>query len=157
MGVNPALQMRSLALFGVRNWMCGVRACENVHKRVSHGETVRVGSSVILLSAFRVLDLWSAQASVPSRSGRMASWLWLRCVLGPHVQRIHRAPDQPRPEGRGRRVGASECLCVCVYNPLWDQSRAPCPRDAAAGAAARKCQGVCYGSSAVTAAVSGAK
>ena len=25
--------------------MCGVRACENMQKRVSHGETVRVGSS----------------------------------------------------------------------------------------------------------------
>ena len=68
-GVNPALQMRSLALstvgefekertllgtksdffFGVRNWMCGVRACENMQKRVSHGETVRVGSSVIII------------------------------------------------------------------------------------------------------------
>ena len=33
--------------FGVRNWMCGVRACGNMQKRVSHGETVRVGSSVI--------------------------------------------------------------------------------------------------------------
>ena len=32
--------------FDVRNWMCGVRACENMQKRVSHGETVRVGSSV---------------------------------------------------------------------------------------------------------------
>ena len=67
-GVNPALQMRSLALstvgefekertrlgpksdffFGVRNWMCGVRACENMQKRVSHGETVRVGSSGVV-------------------------------------------------------------------------------------------------------------
>ena len=35
--------------FGVRNWMCGVRACENMQKRVSHGETVRVGSSVIII------------------------------------------------------------------------------------------------------------
>ena len=35
--------------FGVRNWMCGVRACENMQKRVSHGETVRVGSSVIIM------------------------------------------------------------------------------------------------------------
>ena len=26
--------------------MCGVSACENMQKRVSHGETVRVGSSV---------------------------------------------------------------------------------------------------------------
>ena len=32
--------------FGVRNWMCGVRACETMQKRVSHGKTVRVGSSV---------------------------------------------------------------------------------------------------------------
>ena len=67
-GANPAL--RSLALstvgefekertrlgpksdlfFGVRNWMCGVRACENMQKRVSHGETVRVGSSDIFVS-----------------------------------------------------------------------------------------------------------
>ena len=29
--------------------MCGVRACENMQKRVSHGETVRVGSSVIII------------------------------------------------------------------------------------------------------------
>ena len=35
--------------FGVRNWMCGVRACGNMQKRVSHGETVRVGSSVIII------------------------------------------------------------------------------------------------------------
>ena len=27
--------------------MCAVSACENMQKRVSHGETVRVGSSVI--------------------------------------------------------------------------------------------------------------
>ena len=31
--------------FSVRYWMCGVSACENMQKRVSHGETVRVGSS----------------------------------------------------------------------------------------------------------------
>ena len=68
-GVNRALQMRSLALstvgefenertclgpksdffFGVRNLMCGVRACENMQKRVSHGKTVRVSSSVIIM------------------------------------------------------------------------------------------------------------
>src|SRR4029434_6785086 len=28
--------------------MCGVSACENMQKRVSHGETVRVGSSALL-------------------------------------------------------------------------------------------------------------
>jgi len=28
--------------------MCGVSACENMQKRVSHGETVRVGSSAII-------------------------------------------------------------------------------------------------------------
>ena len=32
--------------FAVRNWMCGVCACVNRQKSVSHGETVRVGSSV---------------------------------------------------------------------------------------------------------------
>ena len=61
-GVNQALQMRSLALSTVgefekertrffwreKNWMCGVRACENMQKRVSHGKTVRVGSSEII-------------------------------------------------------------------------------------------------------------
>ena len=36
---------KSEKLFGVRNWLCGVSACENMQKRVSHGETVRVGSS----------------------------------------------------------------------------------------------------------------
>ena len=57
------LQMRSLAaatlgefekwpkiryfFFAVRNWMCGVSACENMRKRGSHGETVRVGSSAV--------------------------------------------------------------------------------------------------------------
>uniref|UniRef100_A0A3Q0S7J5 Abhydrolase domain containing 16A, phospholipase n=1 Tax=Amphilophus citrinellus TaxID=61819 RepID=A0A3Q0S7J5_AMPCI len=36
----------------------------------------------------------------------MAVWTWLRCVLGPHLQRIHRSPDQSRPDGRsGRRQG----------------------------------------------------
>uniref|UniRef100_A0A3Q3AA38 Abhydrolase domain containing 16A, phospholipase n=1 Tax=Kryptolebias marmoratus TaxID=37003 RepID=A0A3Q3AA38_KRYMA len=35
----------------------------------------------------------------------MASWLWLRCVVGPHLQRIHRPPDQSRPEGRSGRRG----------------------------------------------------
>ena len=28
--------------------MCGVSACENMQKRVSHGETLRVGSSELL-------------------------------------------------------------------------------------------------------------
>lgn len=41
-----------------------------------------------------------------SRSERMAGWMWLRCVLGPNLLRIHRSPDQSRHEGRtGRRVG----------------------------------------------------
>uniref|UniRef100_A0A4W6BZ40 Abhydrolase domain containing 16A, phospholipase n=1 Tax=Lates calcarifer TaxID=8187 RepID=A0A4W6BZ40_LATCA len=35
----------------------------------------------------------------------MAGWMWLRCVLGPHLQRIHRSPDQSRPEGRAGRGG----------------------------------------------------
>src|SRR4029434_6353805 len=76
LGVNKmsmqriGLQMRSLAastvgefkkeqrrlgpksdfFFCVRYWMCGVSACENIQKRVSHGETVRVGSSVTVQS-----------------------------------------------------------------------------------------------------------
>uniref|UniRef100_A0AAX7TKC9 Monoacylglycerol lipase ABHD16A n=1 Tax=Astatotilapia calliptera TaxID=8154 RepID=A0AAX7TKC9_ASTCA len=35
----------------------------------------------------------------------MAVWMWLRCVLGPHLQRIHRSPDQSRPDGRSGRRG----------------------------------------------------
>ncbi|KAF3839277.1 hypothetical protein F7725_017994 [Dissostichus mawsoni] len=38
-------------------------------------------------------------------SGRMAGWMWLRCVLGPHLQRIHRSTDPSRPEGRAGRRG----------------------------------------------------
>uniref|UniRef100_A0A8C4DH69 Monoacylglycerol lipase ABHD16A n=1 Tax=Dicentrarchus labrax TaxID=13489 RepID=A0A8C4DH69_DICLA len=30
----------------------------------------------------------------------MAGWMWLRCVLGPHLQRIHRSPEQSRTDGR---------------------------------------------------------
>ncbi|KAJ7985620.1 hypothetical protein DPEC_G00353960 [Dallia pectoralis] len=42
--------------------------------------------------------------------GEMAGWMWLRCVFGPHLQRIHRSsdqsrPDQSRPEGRTGRRG----------------------------------------------------
>ncbi|KAM8847101.1 phosphatidylserine lipase ABHD16A [Synchiropus picturatus] len=40
----------------------------------------------------------------------MAGWLWLRCVLGPHLQRIHRSPDQSRLEGRHGKRG-------CNYKP----------------------------------------
>uniref|UniRef100_A0A8D3ABB3 Abhydrolase domain containing 16A, phospholipase n=1 Tax=Scophthalmus maximus TaxID=52904 RepID=A0A8D3ABB3_SCOMX len=40
----------------------------------------------------------------------MAGWLWLRCVLGPHLQRIHRSPDPSRAEGRVGRRG-------CNYQP----------------------------------------
>ncbi|KAL0984902.1 hypothetical protein UPYG_G00150270 [Umbra pygmaea] len=35
----------------------------------------------------------------------MASWMWLRCFFGPHLQRIHRSPEQSRPEGRAGRRG----------------------------------------------------
>uniref|UniRef100_A0A8C5HEQ3 Protein ABHD16A-like n=1 Tax=Gouania willdenowi TaxID=441366 RepID=A0A8C5HEQ3_GOUWI len=31
--------------------------------------------------------------------------MWLRCLLGPHLQRIHRSPDQSQPEGRSGRRG----------------------------------------------------
>ena len=37
---------KSELFFAVRNCMCCVSACENMQKRVSHGETVTVGSSV---------------------------------------------------------------------------------------------------------------
>ena len=33
----------------VINWLCGVNACENMQKLVSHGETVRVGSSECMI------------------------------------------------------------------------------------------------------------
>ncbi|XP_051921102.1 phosphatidylserine lipase ABHD16A isoform X1 [Hippocampus zosterae] len=35
----------------------------------------------------------------------MAARLWLRCVFGPHLQRIHRRPDQIWPDGRLVRTG----------------------------------------------------
>uniref|UniRef100_A0AAR2LKL8 Monoacylglycerol lipase ABHD16A n=1 Tax=Pygocentrus nattereri TaxID=42514 RepID=A0AAR2LKL8_PYGNA len=35
----------------------------------------------------------------------MAGWLWLRCLFGPSLHRIHRPPQQPRPEGRAGRRG----------------------------------------------------
>ncbi|XP_020783015.2 phosphatidylserine lipase ABHD16A [Boleophthalmus pectinirostris] len=35
----------------------------------------------------------------------MAGWMWLRCLLGPHLQRIHRSPEHSRPEGRPGRRG----------------------------------------------------
>uniref|UniRef100_A0A8C4DHS6 Monoacylglycerol lipase ABHD16A n=1 Tax=Dicentrarchus labrax TaxID=13489 RepID=A0A8C4DHS6_DICLA len=37
----------------------------------------------------------------------MAGWMWLRCVLGPHLQRIHRSPEQSRTDGRAGRRGWS--------------------------------------------------
>ncbi|XP_064165877.1 phosphatidylserine lipase ABHD16A isoform X1 [Anguilla rostrata] len=36
----------------------------------------------------------------------MAGWIWFRCLFGPKLQRIHRSPDQNRPEARtARRQG----------------------------------------------------
>ncbi|KAJ8289860.1 hypothetical protein GJAV_G00006150 [Gymnothorax javanicus] len=35
----------------------------------------------------------------------MAGWLWFRCLFGPNLQRIHRLPDQNRPETRTERRG----------------------------------------------------
>ncbi|KAF7708254.1 phosphatidylserine lipase ABHD16A [Silurus meridionalis] len=35
----------------------------------------------------------------------MAVWLWLRCVIGPSLHRIHRPQDYPRPESRAGRRG----------------------------------------------------
>lgn len=60
--------------------------------------------------------------------GRMAGWMWLRCIFGPHLQRIHRSPDQSRPDGRAaRRVRFDRGLHVfewsrmlkrCVFSSL---------------------------------------
>lgn len=48
--------------------------------------------------------------SPPSK--RMAV-LWIRCVFGPHLQRIHRSPEQPLPEGRtARRVWLIIISCL---------------------------------------------
>ncbi|KAK7147535.1 hypothetical protein R3I94_010151 [Phoxinus phoxinus] len=35
----------------------------------------------------------------------MAGWMWLRCLFGPNLQRIHRSPDQTRADGRTPRRG----------------------------------------------------
>ncbi|XP_023665703.2 phosphatidylserine lipase ABHD16A [Paramormyrops kingsleyae] len=35
----------------------------------------------------------------------MAVWLWLRCLFGPHLQRIHRSPESDRLEARTGRRG----------------------------------------------------
>lgn len=35
----------------------------------------------------------------------MALWMWLRCLFGPNLQRIHRSPDQTRADGRASRRG----------------------------------------------------
>lgn len=65
--------------------------------------------------------------SPPSR--RMAAWLWIRCVLGPHLQRIHRPPEQPLTESRtGRRVGLFSIFCllpstaICEHLSLFNLS-----------------------------------
>lgn len=43
----------------------------------------------------------------------MAGWMWLRCIFGPHLQRIHRSPDQSRPDGRAaRRVRLLVVFCM---------------------------------------------
>ncbi|XP_014015423.1 phosphatidylserine lipase ABHD16A isoform X1 [Salmo salar] len=35
----------------------------------------------------------------------MAGWMWFRCFLGPHLQRVHRSQGESRPEGRAGRRG----------------------------------------------------
>lgn len=35
----------------------------------------------------------------------MADWMWLRCLFGPNLHRIHRSPDQTRTDGRPSRRG----------------------------------------------------
>lgn len=49
------------------------------------------------------LWIWVSAGFRSPASGRMAVWLWLRCVFGPRLQRIHRSPEQP-PTEAGRRV-----------------------------------------------------
>ncbi len=44
-GTNLAQDRVFFLFFCVSNWICGVSACENRQNRVSHGESVRVGSS----------------------------------------------------------------------------------------------------------------
>uniref|UniRef100_A0A8C7X668 Abhydrolase domain containing 16A, phospholipase n=1 Tax=Oryzias sinensis TaxID=183150 RepID=A0A8C7X668_9TELE len=54
------------------------------------------------------LSLTRSMVGVGFRShcgGRMAVWQWLRCFSGPRLQRIHRSPDQTRPDGRSSRRG----------------------------------------------------
>ena len=48
--------------FSVRNWMCGVSACENRKKHVSHTESVRVGSSRISF-LLQTIFFYSAKGS----------------------------------------------------------------------------------------------
>lgn len=49
----------------------------------------------------------------------MAGWMWLRCVFGPHLQRIHRSPDQSRPDGRAaRRVRSYRVLHVFEWSRM---------------------------------------
>uniref|UniRef100_A0A8C7NLY1 Abhydrolase domain containing 16A, phospholipase n=1 Tax=Oncorhynchus mykiss TaxID=8022 RepID=A0A8C7NLY1_ONCMY len=46
----------------------------------------------------------------------MAGWMWIRCFLGPHLQRVHRSQGESRTEGRaGRRVGSRKIPCL----PVW--------------------------------------
>lgn len=68
---------------------------------------------------FRLLRFMVSASFRSPRSRRMAGWMWLRCILGPHLQRIHRSPDQSRPEGRaGRRVGMSIMFCTCLSTAI---------------------------------------
>uniref|UniRef100_H2MCZ6 Abhydrolase domain containing 16A, phospholipase n=1 Tax=Oryzias latipes TaxID=8090 RepID=H2MCZ6_ORYLA len=41
----------------------------------------------------------------------MAVWQWFRCFSGPRLQRIHRSPDQTRPDGRSI-ISLSVCLSL---------------------------------------------
>lgn len=79
-------------------------------------------------------------------SGRMAVWLWFRCVFGPQLQRIHRPPEQPLTEGRtGRRVW----LFTILYLLPKDDRMWKCDSIASLGvgvapARFRKCQVCCW-------------
>uniref|UniRef100_A0A8C7V408 Abhydrolase domain containing 16A, phospholipase n=1 Tax=Oncorhynchus mykiss TaxID=8022 RepID=A0A8C7V408_ONCMY len=51
-----------------------------------------------------VWNLRPVSAAVATR-GRMAGWMWIRCFLGPHLQRVHRSQGESRTEGRAGRRG----------------------------------------------------
>ena len=69
--------------------------------------------------AFSVSVLGLASTSFRCHQpSRMAGWLWFRCLFGPNLNRTHRSPDPPRPDGRvARRVWLSVVPLCEWQNP----------------------------------------